>query len=208
MGDENQRRAMAFMQRKQQIHNLLAIANVQIAGRLVGEQDLRTWRKRTRYRHTLLLAAGKLGRKMIEPVAEADRVEHFGGALSCVGAVQKFERQRDVLKCGHCRDKVERLKDNADMLTAGTGKAILVKSHEIAPGDADNAARGLLETGHNHQEGRLSRTARPDDSHGLAREDRQIDPAQNVDGPGLTVERKVNIFKVDDLFCHNRSAPG
>ena len=55
------------------VHDLARRAAVEIAGRLVGEQQVRLVRQRARDRHALLLAAGELARAVLLPSAEADR---------------------------------------------------------------------------------------------------------------------------------------
>ena len=55
-------------------------ARIDIAGRLVGEQQFRANDERARDRRALLFAAGKDGRRGVHPVAEADpaqKLDHF-----------------------------------------------------------------------------------------------------------------------------------
>ena len=72
MGDQHQGRAVGARQLEQQVHDLLAGGAVEIAGRLVGQQQLRPADEGARHRHPLLLAARKLGRIVAEAMAEAD----------------------------------------------------------------------------------------------------------------------------------------
>ncbi len=57
-------------------------AAVEIAGRLVGEDDFRIVDQSARDRDALLLAAGKLARMMIFAAGKADGSEHFLGFLA------------------------------------------------------------------------------------------------------------------------------
>ena len=95
---EHQRGAAFFVTGKQQFDDLAAGAFVEIAGRLVGDEDRRMRRERARERDALLLAAGQLRRIVIDAVAQADRGELRGGALEGVGRAREFERHRDVLQ--------------------------------------------------------------------------------------------------------------
>ena len=71
---------------EQQIDDLLAGGLVEIAGRLVGEQDRRIGRERARQRDALLLAAGELRRIVMQPFAEPDRGQLLLGARMRVGS--------------------------------------------------------------------------------------------------------------------------
>src|SRR5689334_10478963 len=59
----------------QEPEHLGAGARVEVAGRLVGEDDVRPRDQGAGARDPLLLAAGELGRAVAQPVAEADRVD-------------------------------------------------------------------------------------------------------------------------------------
>ena len=57
----------------QQLEDLHAGAEVELAGRLVGQQDRVAGGERARDRHALLLAARQLVREMVEPAARGRR---------------------------------------------------------------------------------------------------------------------------------------
>ena len=56
----------------QVVEHLRGRLAVEVAGRLVGEHDVRLGDQRAGDRHPLLLAAGELGRPVAEPVGEAE----------------------------------------------------------------------------------------------------------------------------------------
>ena len=58
VGHEHQRHAVLAMAAKQKLDDLMSGGLVEIAGRLVGDDDGRTWRQRPGQRDALLLAAG------------------------------------------------------------------------------------------------------------------------------------------------------
>ena len=58
-----------------QVEDLAARLRVEVAGRLVGEDDRRARDERARDRDALLLSAGELGRAVLAPVGEADVVD-------------------------------------------------------------------------------------------------------------------------------------
>ena len=57
---------------EQQIADSSTRALIEVACRLIGEQQLRSMHERSRQRHTLLLAARQLMRVVVKSLAEAD----------------------------------------------------------------------------------------------------------------------------------------
>jgi len=88
------------------------VFRVEIAGRLVGEQQRRVVHQRPRDGDTLLLASGELIRMVAQPVAEAHGLQRVGGALPALrgGHLARVEqRELDVLERGRAREQVESL---------------------------------------------------------------------------------------------------
>src|ERR1051325_9584724 len=69
-------------------------ARVEVAGRLVREQDARRIGNRSRDRDALLLAAGELRRPMLQPLLEAEIAEQLVGALARFAARQPADHLR------------------------------------------------------------------------------------------------------------------
>ena len=59
----------------QQVEDFVGRRRVEVAGRLVGQDELGVVHQAAGDRHALLLAAGELRRPVVEPLAQAD---HFG----------------------------------------------------------------------------------------------------------------------------------
>ena len=57
---------------EQKLDDVFARCFIEIAGRLVGDEDRGVWCERTGQRHALLLAAGKLRRIVVQAFGEAD----------------------------------------------------------------------------------------------------------------------------------------
>ena len=72
------------------------VVRVEVAGRLVGEQQRRAVDQRPGDRDALLLAAGELRRVVVQPVAQADALEQLRGPVAAlaVGEVGWRVRQR------------------------------------------------------------------------------------------------------------------
>ena len=76
--DEHDRQALLAVEPLEDVHHLDARARIEVAGRLVGQQQLRVVHERAGNRHALLLAAGQLVRMMAEPFAQADGAQRLG----------------------------------------------------------------------------------------------------------------------------------
>ena len=73
MGDHDDGLAQLAHRVAQEAQHLGARAGVEVAGRLVAEDDLGPGGQRAGDGDALLLAAGELGGPVLEPVGEADR---------------------------------------------------------------------------------------------------------------------------------------
>ena len=135
-----------------QRENLLAGVRVEIAGRLVGEQDRRIDRQRARDRDALALAAGQLLRQVLQAVAELHQSQQLARALVDLLArpAAQVQRQADVLEARQRRQQVEELKDEADLVAPDARQLVVGQAGERLAVDADLAG------------GRRDRGRRPD----------------------------------------------
>src|SRR5688500_11126626 len=93
MGDEEEGGAHALAQIEQEIHHGGAGREVEISGRLVGEQYGWPRRERSRQGDTLLLAPGELAGKVLFPMRQADICESGPRRLEGVRPVEELKRQ-------------------------------------------------------------------------------------------------------------------
>src|SRR4051794_9315025 len=93
----------------QEAEDLGAGAGVEVAGGLVGQNDLRPGDQRTADGDPLLLAAGQFGGPVVQPVGEADGFDDRVQPLAVGFATGQPHRQGDVLRRGQGRDPGERL---------------------------------------------------------------------------------------------------
>ena len=140
MGDEQQRGASALLQREQEVHDLRAGGEVEIAGRLVGEDQRGPRPKRAGDRHALLLAAGELAGEMRLAMRQPDLGERRARRIEGVVPVEEFERQRHVLERGHGRHEVEGLEHDADIGGTEPGQAVLIERGIVGADHLDAAA--------------------------------------------------------------------
>src|SRR5271165_2484713 len=126
MRHEHECAAGAAVQLKQQISDAGSGSAVEVAGRLVGEQQIRMRYKGARNRDALLLSAGQLLRIVRHARSEADLFERLGGNAARVAPSREFERQHDVFDCRQRRNQMKRLEHESDMLAADRRAAVLV----------------------------------------------------------------------------------
>src|SRR5690606_2396610 len=158
--DQHERRAALAVQLLEQMDDRLARAGVEIAGRLVGEQDARLVDERAGERDPLLLAARKLRGIVIEPVAEADPAEQLRGPPADVRVASQLERYLHVLAGRQRRNQLERLEHEADGGAAEAGTLVLAERSEIGAGDAHSAAARRIEAREQAQQGCFSAARR------------------------------------------------
>ena len=71
-----------LIQLGEQGHDFVAGARIEVARRLVGQNDVRIVDQGAGNGHALLLAAGQLRRPMAEPIAQADEGGQFDAAVA------------------------------------------------------------------------------------------------------------------------------
>src|SRR6195952_1026956 len=140
----------------EQLHDADAGVGIEVAGGLVGDQDLRPVHERARDRHTLLLAAGKLVRHPLALAAEPDELEGLWHDLVDVRPrlADHLERERDVLRHGLVGQQPEVLEDGADLAAQGRDLPA-AEAVEVLACDEDMPLRRTRLTQHEPQERRL-----------------------------------------------------
>ena len=163
-----------------QLEDLTAGLRVEVAGRLVGEQDRGPRDEGARDRHPLLLAAGQLGRAVAAPALEAD-LPHELVYPRLVGLLAgDRERQGDVLLGVEHRQEVEELEDEANVLPAQPRQRCVAEGAQLGAGDRDRARGRLVETREQVHEGGLARPRWTHHSDELAGTHLEIDAAKRI----------------------------
>ena len=106
---------------REELHHRLAVLRVEVAGRLVGEQDRGLARNRASHRHPLLLAPGELAREMPGAMGHLYLREGLVHPLPPLGRPHApvGQGQLDVLVDGEVAYQVEALEDEADLAVPG-----------------------------------------------------------------------------------------
>jgi hypothetical protein len=119
----------------EQLHDLDRAFGIEIAGRLVGEQHIGIGDDRAGDRDALLLAARKLGRRMVPPLLEPDLVERGHRRLVplLLGIAAIEQRQLDILERGGAREQVEALEDEAEIFAPQQRALVAVERSTWTP---------------------------------------------------------------------------
>ncbi len=146
-------------------HDVPAGARVQVAGRLVAEQDRRLVDQRPRDGDALLLAAGELVRPVVRAVGQADAAEQLERLPLAPGSrtipvIQ--ERRHHIFQGGRPRQQVEVLEDEADAPVADLGQLVRVKARHFLAGEAVAAVGGAVEAAQGVHERRFPGAGRAD----------------------------------------------
>ena len=175
MADDERRRAHLAGEAADERVDLRRVRGVELAGRLVGDEEPRPVRERRTDRDALLLAAGELRGQRIAPVEEADALEQVVGDALPLHALDTEQRkpERDELPRGQLRREgagivligvAERARPVLDEPPAAQGAQVVAE-------DADRARRWPVEPGEDPQERALAGAARPEDDEQLAERD-------------------------------------
>ena len=125
---------------------------VEVSGRLVGEDDLRLTSQCPRRGDALLLASGELVGPVLEAVAKSGDAHHLGKRGRIGFASRDRERQDDVVVRGERRHQVERLEDETDADAAQERELLVTETAELDVADVHGPRRQTIETGEAVQE--------------------------------------------------------
>lgn len=168
VGHEEDRRA-GRVEVGEQRQDLVARGRVQVAGRLVRQQQRGLHGERAGDGRALLLAARHLAGPAVALVGQADELEQLQRPALPLGAgcAGVDERQLDVLEQVEAGQEVEGLEDEADVDVARLGALAFVEAGYVSPAEEVVAARRPVQESENVHERRLAAAARPHEGHVL-----------------------------------------
>jgi hypothetical protein len=204
--DDDQRQAVP-VQFGEEAENRRRGLGIEVAGRLVAEQEARRAEQRPRNGDPLPLAAGKAGRQETGAVREADALDggHRAVAPAAVGAVAVYLRQHDVFEDGPVGQQMERLEDEPDALAAQAGPLLVRELGRFDAVEQVAAAGRTIEAAEDVEKGRFPRAGRPGDRQPFATIHRQVDIDQRMHG-GLGAVLPADLLELDDpVRCVERN---
>jgi hypothetical protein len=163
----------------EQLHDPNGRVRVEVARRLVADEERRVVDERARDRDALLLAARELVGERVRLVRETDHRQHLWHLLADRRAVLALHLQRvgHVLGGGAARQQLEVLEDAADV-AAQHRHLRRLEAAELAAADHHLAARRLELLQQQPDQRRLPRAGGADDEHELALVDVERDVVQ------------------------------
>src|SRR5262245_37922864 len=171
-GDEHGRAPRVDL--AEQVHDLERQIGIEVAGRLVGEDDDGIVHERARDRDALLLAARELERKRVHPVLQPHPLEHLERAALLLRRrhPQDARHERDVLQHGLVRQQLEVLEHEAERPAVGLHLPRR-EPGEIPASDDEPPLVGNLLPEQEPEERRLAGAAGPREEDELALVDAQ-----------------------------------
>ncbi len=200
VGHEHDRQPALAAGLGQEVEDLGAGLGVQVARRLVGEDQGWVVGERTHDGGALLLAAAELVGPVVDPVPEAHLLEERAPPRQRVVAGHAVEEEREgrVLGRREGGEEVEELEHEAQVAPAESGQGVVRHGAQVLAQDADRARGGEVERANHVEERRLPGARRPGDRQHLARLDGEVHAAQRVDlDPRLLVALR-DLLEDDD----------
>ena len=169
--DENRRRAVLRRERREKRQNLACRLLVEIAGRLVGDEEPGPMRDRRAQRDSLLLSARELARQRVGTIGQANSLEELACARRRRGGgnTGQAERERDQLLRG------ELALERAPVVLVGVSEHLAAIPSELASrrvqdvdaSDDERSGRRSGQAGESPHERGLAGAARSEHDAGL-----------------------------------------
>ena len=139
MGDDDDGAAFG-VDGLEELGDLFFGLGIELAGGLVGEDDVRVVDQGTGDGDALFLAAGHLADLTLGESCDAGLFERFHNTLmSILLILGEVERDHDVVIGGPVRDEGEVLENDADLVVADLSKSGITETGHVRAGDKDRA---------------------------------------------------------------------
>src|SRR5438093_6737468 len=177
---------------REQFDDLPARYGIEVAGRLVGDEDARAVDERARDRGALLLNTRELAREMLTPCGEADEREAALRLLAHEAPLVAGddEREGDILSDGLARQQLEILEHDSD-LPAQPVDARPRHPSDVLPVHDDASGRGELFADEEPDERGLAGAGCADEKDEVAGVDPEVDVAQREGPIGVSLAHVV-----------------
>ncbi len=180
MRDEHHR-APVVGARPEQPQHLGPRFHVEVARRLVGQQDGWIVDERSRDREALLLAPGELGGKRLRDRPQPEPVDELAGAPLGVGVRATHPRREQHVRFpGQLGQQVEELEDEADSAPPQRAQRAFGSAGHALAAELDQAGLRAVEAAEQVQQRRLARTRAAEHRDDLAGGDLEIRAVQDA----------------------------
>ena len=154
----------------EQVHHLLAVLGVEVAGGLVGEDELGVGDHGAGDGDALLLSARELLREVLGAVGDGHPLHHRRDPLLALrrADVQVAQRQLDVLIDVQLVDEVEALEHEADVALAELGALPLLQLSDLLPQQLVAARGGVVQEAEDVEQRGFAAARRPHHGDELA----------------------------------------
>jgi len=177
------------------------MARVEVAGRLVREEESSARDETPRDRGPLHLAARELPRIRVASGRKVHPVEQLGRARRGVALSIQEPRQLHVLPDGQVRKEVEKLEHDTDFAPPVERQLPLGERREVASADPDRSRGRPVDSGDEVEERRLAAAGGAHDRQELAAGDREVDRVECDDRPRRRIDLR-------DPLAENRGRRG
>ena len=152
VGDHDNRGALLVQLAEQVEHDFLVLL-VEVAGGLIGQNQLRVVDQRAGHAHALLLAAGELAGQVVGAVLQADLFQRLHGLL-LIDHRMVVLGHHHVFHGGQVRNQIELLEHQSDEVLAHVGQLRGVQVLQLAAFQLHGALGGRVHAAnHVHQRG-------------------------------------------------------
>ena len=204
MGDQDDGLVIGAGKGTDHLHDFGGGSGVQVAGGLIGKDNVRPGDKGPCNAGALLLTAGHLGGEVVQTVGQSHPAEHGPGGFFplFLGDAPEHEGEGDILGGGEVGQQVVGLEHKADVLLPEGGELFLFQTGDGDAADPDTAPGGFFHSGELVEKGTFSRTGGAEDAADFAAVDFEVDAFEGDNG--LIFE---GIFLADILHLDDRLLP-
>lgn len=184
MSHDNENAVLLPVQIQQQGGHRGSRRFVQVAGRLVANDQMGTPNERPRDRDSLLLSAGKLRGTVIDPFQKTNLLDQFLRTRGVLVGCRDQRRQQDILENRALRQQTMILEDESDFFSAELRQLRRIHTKDIFVPQGDASPCWPLERPKNVQERAFAGPGWPCEGGRVTGLQGKIDVRQNRQQPG------------------------
>lgn len=164
-----------MIERKHELRYARAGSCIEISGRFIGKQQLRSCDERACDRHALLLTAGKLLGIMRQPLAKTDPIKQRSRLLARGGNAGELERQHDILDRRKGGQELKGLEHETHRTRARGRASVFVQRGDVLAIEEYAPLARRIESGEQAEKRRLAGAGDTDYGYRFAREHTETD---------------------------------